>query len=155
MLLLNAWESSFGIVWVLLIAVCTVWIFYTDIRFFWIPDIPVGIIVLANGCAVANGIVSPYWAAAGFAALGMMLLHGFYPRGLGSGDAKLTAALVIGCPGMTSYVLLLTAFSAASLVGIIYWRVFGKKMLPFAPFLLGGWWIAITVGEECLVWLGW
>lgn len=154
-MLLSAWNHPCGVVWLLAMACCTAVIFYTDIRFFWIPDVWAGIAAAANSGAVWMELVMPDWYAAGIGVVFMLALYLLYPGGMGSGDVKLAAALALGCPGLSMCMMLLAAFCIASVVGLVYWCACRRNMLPFGPFLLMGWWLAVAWGEEWLICLGW
>lgn len=141
--------------WVIFLAGCTAVTVYTDCRWYWIPDALVVIVSAANGLAVWAGWVQPTWSLTAAVIGAMALLYWLYPRGLGTGDVKLMAALAIACPGLTVYVMVLCAFVSAAIVALLRWPWRRQALLPFGPFIWWGWWLAWGLGHEVLTWLGW
>lgn len=121
---------------------CTAWICYTDIRRYWISHGPVLALALGNGAAGYMGWVQPAWPVSFGVAAFFLLLYALWPGSLGSGDVKLALALAPGCSDWGAWVMLVTAFGLAALTAWLYWLWKGKKLIPFGPFLLAGWWIA-------------
>lgn len=130
-------------------------IVYTDCRWYWIPDIVVGFVGICNLVALGSGIQETNWLLAGGVTGAMALLYWLYPCGMGSGDVKLMAVLALACPGGTAYAMAVLAFGSAAAVGAVLYATRRQMMLPFGPFLWGGWWLAQWQGEEMLRWLGW
>ncbi|WP_288945705.1 prepilin peptidase [uncultured Megasphaera sp.] len=140
-------------IWLAVMALCTIVVIYTDISWYWIPDGIVCVAALANGAAVAGGLVAPCSAVSIGFALSFALLYFLYPQGIGSGDVKLAAALCLGCSGSTAYIMTTAAFLSA-LIGAAAWRLYARKnCIPFGLFLWIGWWIAFAAGEELMAWM--
>ena len=150
--ILSAFSLGHGI-WLVVMALCTVVVIYTDISWYWIPDGIVCVTALGNGAAVAGGLIAPPGAVSIGFALCFVLLYFLYPQGIGSGDIKLSAALYLGCSGAMAYIMTMAAFLLALAVAIA-WRLFSqKRCIPFGPFLWIGWWIAFAEGEALMAWM--
>ena len=141
--------------WLLGLTISTGLIVYTDCRWYWIPDSLVVVTAVINGLALWGGLVAPDWSMSLGVAFAMALLYMVYPRGMGSGDVKLTAALVTACSGQTAYAFIVLAFSSAAVIGALVFLIRRQGMLPFGPFLWLGWWLSWWRGEAMLQWLGW
>lgn len=128
--------------WYSLALSCTAWICYTDVRSFWIPDCPVVLLALGNGLAWYAQLVRPTWTISLGVAAFFLFLYLFWPQSIGSGDIKLALALSPGCPAWGAWAMLISSFFLAALTALALWRWQGKKVLPFGPFLLLGWWLA-------------
>lgn len=145
--------SAATMVWFVVTAGCSVFIIYTDIAFYWIPDHAVVILALCNGAALAAGQVHPDIVIT-------LLVSGFFcilwlirPDGIGTGDIKLILALCLGCNGWNAYFMMVIAFMTALASGVVLRLVKGQTMLPFGPCLLAGWWTALCLGKELATWL--
>lgn len=140
-------------IWLAVMALCTAFIVYTDLSWYWIPDGIVGVVALGNGAAWLGGLVRPDMAVSAGIALLFVLLYIVYPRGIGSGDIKLAAALCLGCSGSAAYIMMTAAFLSAA-AGAAVWQMHaGKGCIPFGPYLWIGWWIALAAGERLMAWL--
>lgn len=140
--------------WLCLAAGCTLLIIYTDIRYFWIPDIVVLLLFLSNGTACVFQLVQPNWLFT-FLCLGCLAIAAFLlPSGIGWGDIKLIGALSLGSSGIVLYGMLCFAFGTALIGALLYWRLYHRKVIPFAPFLLSGWWISFFFADDWQAWLG-
>jgi leader peptidase (prepilin peptidase)/N-methyltransferase len=125
-----------------------------------LPSYPVLAILLA-GAAWWQGD----WWAFGRAALGGLLLYGFffaivfvYPAGMGFGDVKL-AGLVGAVLGWLSWATLVIGAFAGFLLGAIVGSVLiglgrgGRKTaVPFGPFMVAGALLAILVAAPIADW---
>ena len=155
MSLLNVVEAHGLTLWLGSMACWSCIFIITDVRWFWLPQGLVTITAFSNIWAIYAGYVAPYWPVTLGLIAAFTALWRLYPRGLGSGDVTLFAALSLGCDGILAYVVLVVAFSSATLVGTILWALSGRTIFSFGPFLLVGWWLAWQYGKEWLVWLGW
>lgn len=140
--------------WISILAFCTVITLYTDIKWYWIPYELIGIAAVVNIAAWAGNLVGPDWYMAGVISITFLIAAWMFPKGLGAGDGLLIAALCIGCQGQTAYVMVITAFAAAAVFALIHTVWAGKGVIPFGPFIWGGWWTAWGVGETVLAWIG-
>lgn len=141
-------------VWFVTAVAASLVIVCTDLACFWIPDLPVLLLGAANVAALAGGLFRPDPLVSLAAALFFTLLYVFFPGGMGSGDLKLFLALLPGyiCCGVC--VLVLCAFWTAFPAALAQYWLCRKKMLPFAPFLIVGWWFSLFWGKEWLQWTG-
>lgn len=124
---------------------------YTDIKAYWIPDMPVIVLAAINLLALCLGLVRPSILAVSATIFFFLLLYGLWPDSIGSGDIKLAAALAVGCPAGGAWLMTVSAFLSATVISLICWGVKGKTMLPFGPFLLLGWWLSQELHFQ---WLG-
>lgn len=154
-MLLSSLELDGRTIWLGIMVLCSILLIITDVLWFWLPQQLIFVTALVNGWALYAGYSEPYWPVTMSIVLAFGLLWLRYPQGLGSGDVTLLAALALGCDGWNLYILIVAAFGSAGLVGLGAWAFSDKKMLPFGPFLLFGWWFALGWGKECLRWLGW
>lgn len=139
--------------WLFLAAACTAAIVYTDIRYYWIPDLVVLMLFGINGAACWLGWFQPDWGFSFFCLAALALIRYFRPGSIGRGDVKLLAVLALGSSGCVLYVTLCLAFFSALLTGFLLWLFTKRTMLPFGPFLLGSWWFSVIFSEECSLWL--
>lgn len=111
---------------------------------------------LLGGAAIATGDVeSAARAAAGAGILfgGYLVLALISPRGMGMGDVKLAGVigLVLGWFGWAALAVgTLAAFLLGGLVGIaliLTRRASRSTGIPFGPWMLGGAWVGILLGE--------
>ncbi|WP_427113271.1 prepilin peptidase [Megasphaera sueciensis] len=125
----------------------------TDWSCCWIPDEPIMLLLIIDGFMLAGQhiiINTMVCAISLFFYLGVYL---FFPKGIGSGDIKLAAALCLGCPGQSAYIMTVAAFFSAAAGTFIYRRFRRTNRIPFGPYLLMGWWCASVMGGECIEWL--
>lgn len=132
------WEN----IWFACIGMVTVYIFYTDCRYYWIPDRAIALLVLLHGAAWYGGMIQPQWSTVLGVSVTFCLLWCWKPQGIGTGDIKLAMILSCSCMGREGVLMLWSAFFSALVCALIVWRCKGEKMIPFAPFLLCGWWFA-------------
>ena len=45
--------------WLCVMALCSAVIIYTDVRYYWVPDVAVGLLLLVNGAAWSLQLVAP------------------------------------------------------------------------------------------------
>ncbi len=111
---------------------------------------------LLGAAAIATAdLESAARAAAGAGILfgGYLLLALISPRGMGMGDVKLAGAigLVLGWFGWSALVVgTLAAFLLGAIVGvalIVARRASRSTGIPFGPWMLGGAWVGILLGE--------
>ncbi len=93
------------------------------------------------------------------ALLGLVTIGGLYlgtgGRGMGLGDVKLGPVLGLGLGGVGTLVALSAAFLLGAVVGlalIALGRAGLKSAVPFGPFLITGWWIALLWGPQLVTW---
>lgn len=91
--------------------------------------------------------------------LGLGVIGGLYlltrGRGMGLGDVKLAPVLGLSLGGLGELVALAAAFGLGSIVGLTLLaagRASLKSPIPFGPFLIAGWWIALLWGPELVTW---
>jgi leader peptidase (prepilin peptidase) / N-methyltransferase len=126
---------------------CMVLLVISDLKWRLLPHpfnnffILVGLAFSGNGAFLSSA--NYFKAVSGFFLIGSLMfgINYFYPNGLGGGDIKLAAALIIWF-GFTKVVyVLLIAFGVGALVyGILFLlnKVTRKSMVPFGPFLALG-----------------
>ena len=104
-----------------------------DMKWYWIPDLLLLILAGIQGLYLSVHTVQPNLAVMAGSVIFMIALHAVAPQQTGSGDVKLFALLAPTCDGIGAYLMLVAAF----VTGFI------KKntLVPFAPFILGGWWV--------------
>jgi len=120
-----------------------------------LPSYAVLAVLLGATAIVAADFESAARAAAGAGILfaGYLLLAFISPRGMGMGDVKLAGVigLVLGWFGWSAIIVgTLAAFLLGSLVGvalIVARRASRSTGIPFGPWMLGGAWVGILVGE--------
>lgn len=101
------------------------------------------------GDAVAHGGVSMLAILGGVAFFGSFLLIAAL-GGMGMGDVKLAGVLGIaaGLVGVTALVVApLAAFLLGGVAAVAALRGAGASSIPFGPYLLAGFWIALLVAE--------
>jgi leader peptidase (prepilin peptidase)/N-methyltransferase len=111
--------------------------------------------LLAIAAIVTGDVESAARAAAGAGILfaGYLLLALISPRGMGMGDVKLAGVigLMLGWFGWSALAVgTLAAFLLGALVGvglIIARRASRTTGIPFGPWMLGGAWVGIMLGE--------
>ena len=137
-----------GAIYLTAVAMLTLVITYTDLRWYWVPD--VGVLCLAAVQAVALGmhLVEPDLAVSAGVSLFFILIYVFSRGGMGSGDVKLGIVLSIGCTGIGAYGMVLFAFASALVIAVPRRFVRGSGYVPFAPFLLAGWWVSLIFYKE-------
>lgn len=117
--------------------------------------------VLLGGSAIAGGDLEALARAAAGAGLlfaGYLLLALISPRGMGMGDVKLAGVLGLFL-GFTGWAALavgtLAAFVLGGIVGIALiaaGRARRNTGIPFGPWMLGGAWMGILLGEPIARW---
>jgi leader peptidase (prepilin peptidase)/N-methyltransferase len=120
-----------------------------------LPAYPV-LAVLFAGAAIASGDLESLGRAAAGAGIlfaGYVLLALISPRGMGMGDVKLAGVigLVLGWFGWAALAVgTLAAFVLGGLVGIVLIlmrRASRSTGIPFGPWMLGGAWVGVLLGE--------
>ncbi|MDU4959773.1 MAG: prepilin peptidase [Sporomusaceae bacterium] len=111
------------------------------------------------GFFAGAGLGTPVLADMLIAAAGggscMLLIAVLSRGGMGGGDIKLTAALGIWLGWQGTLLALFLAFVFAGLTGVflLLARIKGRKdMIPFAPFLCAGAFMALVYGAKLLTW---
>ena len=144
--------STVMIFWLIITAGCSALIVYTDIAFYWIPDKAAAFFAICNGLALTCGLVHPDAMITILIAGGFCIIYAVKPDSVGSGDVKLVLALCLGCNDYGAYFMILIAFLTALAGGFVLRMVKGKTILPFGPYLLAGWWLALGFEKELEVW---
>lgn len=139
--------------WLFILCITSAVIVYTDVRWFWIPNEVVAAIAIANGIAFLCQLVRPDGIVS-LVAIGLILLvwH-LFPHGMGSGDVKLMAALIPGCSGCMFYDTIVVAFVTGTIIALGYWMLFRKRVIPFGPFIILGWWTSFFLGGARGSWI--
>lgn len=120
-----------------------------------LPSYPVLAVLLGASALSAGDVETAARAAAGAGILfaGYLLLAFISPRGMGMGDVKLAGVigLVLGFGGWAALAVgTLAAFLLGGLVGIALiaaGRARRTTGIPFGPWMLGGAWVGILMGE--------
>ncbi len=117
-----------------------------------------GVWLLGQGSVVST---SAHWFAYGLSGalvgagiLGAIVL-GTRGRGMGIGDIKLAAVLGLSLGGPLTLLALFTGFVSGALVGLgllARGRASMKTAVPFGPFLVFGWLVAVLWGAQILAW---
>jgi prepilin signal peptidase PulO-like enzyme (type II secretory pathway) len=136
-----------------LMGVLTVIVSLTDLRWYWVPDTAVAALILIQLAALRAGLVRPDPYVSAGVWIFMLILYTVSHGRMGRGDLKLLLPLVIGCNGISAYGMLVFAFLTGALVAVPLRVVWSVKYVPFAPFLLAGWWVSLIFYEEWLSWL--
>jgi leader peptidase (prepilin peptidase) / N-methyltransferase len=141
------------------LAACGVPMAIIDARNRRLPDVLTGACLAGTAaCLTAAAAASGDWAALGRAALGALVVGAFFallalarPGSAGLGDAKLGLSTG-GLAAWLGWTVLLSALFAAFVLAAGYgiWLVvsgrasFRGGSVPFGPFLLAGWLLAVT-----------
>lgn len=120
-----------------------------------LPSYPVLAVLLGASALLTGDLETAARAAAGAGILfaGYLLLAFISPRGMGMGDVKLAGVigLVLGFSGWAALAVgTLAAFLLGGLVGIaliVAGRARRNTGIPFGPWMLGGAWVGILLGE--------
>lgn len=163
-----AWRLGFDPVLpaVLFTVLVGVLVSYVDIRVKLIPNAvvlpsyPVVAVLLLIAALATGRWDRLLWAALGGAALWgfFALLELIYPAGLGFGDVKLAGllGLTLGWFGLAHLVVgVFGAFVLGGLtsLGLIAAKRAGRKTaIPFGPFLVGGWFVALLAAGDLARW---
>jgi leader peptidase (prepilin peptidase)/N-methyltransferase len=125
-----------------------------------LPSYIVGVVLL-GGAAIAGGDLESLARAAAGAGLlfaGYLLLALISPRGMGMGDVKLAGVLglFLGFAGWSALAVgTLAAFLLGGVFGIaliLVGRARRNTGIPFGPWMLGGAWVGILLGEPIARW---
>ncbi len=120
-----------------------------------LPSYPVLAALLGASALLTGDVETAARAAAGAGILfaGYLLLAFISPRGMGMGDVKLAGVigLVLGFSGWAAVAVgTLAAFLLGGMVGIaliLAGRARRNTGIPFGPWMLGGAWVGILLGE--------
>ncbi|MEW6226478.1 MAG: A24 family peptidase [Bacillota bacterium] len=108
---------------------------FSDLEKREIPDI-LSVALLFSGFLLWG--ISGRWAVPVFGALACgglpLVLALLFPGKIGGGDAK----LALGAGAVLGPIAGALALGAASVGGLVWALCFGRKQVPFAPFLFGG-----------------
>ncbi len=137
-------------------------IFVYDVKYYLIPD---KVLFPAIGLAfiyrvfenMADWQALLYYMLAAVIASGFFLTFYLVSKGewMGFGDVKLAIllGLVLGFPGILTGLFLSFFFGAIIGLALIFFHKKGlKSQLPFAPFLIGGTFVALFWGGEIISW---
>ena len=117
--------------------------------------------VLLGAAALADGDAGAALRAliGGAALFAFYFLIAFiYPSGMGFGDVKLAGVLGLALAWVSWGALAVGAFAAFLLGGVfgvvllLVRRAGRKSRIPFGPWMLGGAWIGIVVGDRVAAW---
>jgi leader peptidase (prepilin peptidase)/N-methyltransferase len=149
----------------LVVGILLLIIFFADIRYYLIPDIAVGLLLVMTICyrlgLTIMGImqVDDLLKAGMGVGLAVALFGGLWlitrGRGMGLGDVKFAApmALLLGWPNIVVGVFLAFVLGAVVGVGLL---MMGKKrfgqVIPFGPFLVMSTIITLVWGDALLQW---
>jgi leader peptidase (prepilin peptidase)/N-methyltransferase len=114
-------------------------------------------VLLLLGASLLDGELERWPAAllGGAALFGLYLVLALVsPAGMGMGDVKLAALIGVyaGYQGLSTW--LLAAFAGflvgalVALAGMAFRRLNGRSSIPFGPFMLAGFWIALALAEK-------
>ena len=159
-----SWQTGF----LLVVASVLIVVGLIDLDTQFIPDrllLPLAIVATvvivvagwANATAQTGTILGSSWyvgAALGAGSIGVIVAV-TRGRGMGIGDIKLAGILGILLGGSQVLVALFAAFVIGAFVGlslIASKRLTLKSRLPFGPFLILGWFIALIWGPAILSW---
>jgi leader peptidase (prepilin peptidase)/N-methyltransferase len=125
-----------------------------------LPSYPVVAFLLALAALASSRWDRLLWAAIGGAVLWgfFALLELVYPAGLGFGDVKLAGllGLTLGWYGLAHLVVgVFGAFVLGGLTSLVLLaakRAGRKTAIPFGPFLVGGWFVALLAAGELARW---
>ncbi|MFN4002486.1 prepilin peptidase [Microcella sp.] len=125
-----------------------------------LPSYAVGALLLGAAAIVAGDLESLARTAAGAGLLfaGYLTLALISPRGMGMGDVKLAGVLglYLGFAGWSALAVgSLAAFMLGGVVGIaliVVGRARRNTGIPFGPWMLGGAWVGILLGEPIARW---
>ncbi|OYX56269.1 MAG: prepilin peptidase [Micrococcales bacterium 32-70-13] len=120
-----------------------------------LPSYPVLAVLLGASALVVGDMETAARTAAGAGILfaAYLLLAFISPRGMGMGDVKLAGVigLVLGFSGWAALAVgMLAAFLLGGVVGIaliVAGRARRNTGIPFGPWMLGGAWVGILLGE--------
>lgn len=120
-----------------------------------LPSYPVLAVLLGASALVVGDMETAARTAAGAGILfaAYLLLAFISPRGMGMGDVKLAGVigLVLGFSGWAALAVgMLAAFLLGGVVGIaliVAGRTRRNTGIPFGPWMLGGAWVGILLGE--------
>lgn len=140
----NQWYGLYCL-WISIVALLSIIITTTDIRYYWIPDETVFFFIIANGAAFFLGFISIDFVASISIILFFLILYVIYPGGMGSGDVKLAAALSLGLSLNGALTMIVIAFLLACVGALLVKWLHGSSIVPFGPFLLFGWWYSLLV----------
>mgnify|MGYP000008979801 FL=1 len=112
-----------------------------DMKWYWIPDLLLLILAGIQGLYLSVHTVQPNLAVMAGSVIFMIALHAVAPQQTGSGDVKLFALLAPTCDGVGAYLMLLAAFVTGACAALPVRFIKKNTLVPFAPFILGGWWV--------------
>lgn len=134
----------------------------------WLPDELLGIglgitlvsLVTLGQSTLAPATTSDLWSTwVGGVLIGVLVIGGLYVgtrgTGMGFGDVKLAGLLGLSLGGPLTIVCLAIAFISGASVGLALLglkQASWKTAVPFGPFLVFGWAVAILGGETIIAW---
>lgn len=137
-----------------------------DVRWQLLPDVMVfPLVVLAGVIGVMRSALEglPWGWAVGDMLLGVAVIAGLYyalyhvshHRWVGFGDVKLGVAIGLALGGQGALVALFAANllgTAWVLPGLMIGRLTRRSRVPFGPFLIAGWLVAMLWGHAIVAW---
>src|SRR5690554_2366398 len=162
----SAWATPLALVSFLYLAAISIALTLIDLDTHKLPNrivLPayiVGIVLLAAASLLVADLDSLIRAGIGMAAMfvAYFLMALAYPGGMGFGDVKLAGVLGLFLAWLGWGQLLVGAFAAFVLGGVfsiillVLRRVGRKSGIPFGPWMLGGAWVGILLGD--IIWTG-
>ena len=140
--ILNHYENLYVAAMMILSVVLIV----CDMKWYWIPDLFLLILAGIQGLYLSVHTVQSNLAVMAGSVIFMIVLHAVAPQQTGSGDVKLFALLAPTCDGSGAYIMLVTAFVTGACAALPIRLIKKKALIPFAPFILGGWWVVSQWG---------
>lgn len=129
-----------------------------DLEAFMLPDSLTALALVVSLMLVFGGGFTVASPLAGFG-IALAVIGGLYVftrgRGMGLGDVKLAPVLGLTLGGPLTIVYLAVAFLSGALLGLVLiasGRASLKSAVPFGPFLIWGWFVALIWGPELVTW---
>ena len=135
--ILNNYENLY----VAAMMILSVILIVCDMKWYWIPDLFLLILAGIQGLYLSVHIVQPNLAVMVGSVIFKIALHAVASQQTGSGDVKLFALLAPTCDGIGAYLMLVAAFVTGACAALPVRFIKKNTLVPFAPFILGGWWV--------------
>lgn len=145
----------------LLIGILLLAIFFSDLLYGIIPNVLIGIIILAafvyrlilwtSGIMQSNDFINSLYSAIGVLLFFLLLILLTRGKGMGMGDAKLSfaVAMILGWPRImiAMFISFVTGAIVASVLMVLGKKKFGQT-IPFGPFMVIGTLFALIWGGD-------